>query len=119
MNVIEISAKEKFEAHTQALKRVYVQSFPAKKRAMSTCWQRLQQHEFDRMAAVELAHLAHKLAGSGGSYGLPRISHAASNVESELKLVLTENKISPETENRIEVLLGRLYRSMVEGSAFN
>jgi len=92
----------------QVLKKAYIRSLPDKKLALNTLWQRLKLSGFDRVAAVELAQLAHKLTGSGGLYDFPAISHAAEKMEAELVAVLAENKMSADKEIRLEQRLTRL-----------
>jgi len=55
----------------------YVDSFPA---TVNKIHQTLEQRAFE-----DLGRIAHQLKGSGGGYGFPEISEAASRLEAQVK----------------------------------
>ncbi len=112
-----MTTREEFAAQLKALQRQYVQSLPAKKQAIETAWQNLQQHGFETERVKALAKLSHDLAGSGGLYDLPQLSRTGMEIEVLLSAVLTDNTLTPDKSQQVGQLVGQLGQALDEAIA--
>lgn len=76
---------------------------------IEAAWGTLQGSETPVAAAAALRDLAHKLAGTAGSYGLGKLSAAAAALEHKLdELPANERSVSPGAHASIKALVERL-----------
>jgi HPt (histidine-containing phosphotransfer) domain-containing protein len=80
------------EAKLAALRRRYLASLPAKRRELAAAWAALAAGSTTDQALEHLRHLAHRLAGSAGLYGLPEISAAARSLEETTRSLLARSR---------------------------
>lgn len=66
------------------LLRAYVESLPRKRARIEECWVRVQATDFSSAAMAELRTLAHRLAGSAGSYGFEALGETAAALDEAL-----------------------------------
>ena len=87
----------------------YVEKLPAKMSEIEAAWGTLQGSETPVAAAAALRDLAHKLAGTAGSYGLGKLSAAAAALEHKLdEHPANERSVSPGAHASIKALVERL-----------
>lgn len=70
------------------LRAGYINTLPAKKQAIETALAAAKNQQWSHTALHELKTLAHRLAGSGGGYGLPQLSEAGRALEQKIILQL-------------------------------
>lgn len=73
-----------FQAAIAALTAKFAASLPEKKQALESAFA-LWTKQADQGALKDLIGVAHKLAGSGGSYGFDALGQAARNLETEVR----------------------------------
>lgn len=76
--------KPDFQAAIVALTAKFVASLPEKRQAMESAFA-LWKDAGDANALKDLIGVAHKLAGSGGSYGFDALGRAARDLETEVR----------------------------------
>lgn len=67
------------------LQVAYIKSADEKIQTLVRLWREVMDAAGSEDAITELKAFAHRIAGSGGSYGFPALSTAARALESELK----------------------------------
>src|SRR5690242_17775287 len=78
----------------------YARKLPARIAAIEEAWRGLES-AWDEQRAVAFRTQAHALAGSGTSFGFPRLTDAARALDQALKDVLEQRK-PPAPERKIE-----------------
>ena len=96
----------------RALRVSYADQLPEKLQEIETRWQTLNAGEWDPASAEVLHRLTHSLAGSGSTFGFPKLGEIARSIEQLLKIWLQETLI-PNDEQRARVgnLLGNLHQA--------
>lgn len=104
-------AHTEFQTRFEALCRSYARRLTGQLAEIRTEWRR-SQHDCENPQALATMHrIAHTVAGSGATFGFPKVSHTAR----ELKLLL-ENAIAGEIpidldfRDKVEVALAELSR---------
>lgn len=73
------------ERHAKLL-RAYVASLPEKQARIEECWLQVQATDFSPGSMAGLRDLAHRLAGSAGSYGFDSLGEAAKTLDEALDI---------------------------------
>ena len=73
------------ERHEKLL-RGYVASLPDKQARIEACWLQVQATDFSPSSMAGLRDLAHRLAGSAGSYGFDSLGEAAATLDEALDI---------------------------------
>lgn len=76
--------KPDFQAAIAALTAKFAASLPEKRQALESAFS-LWIAERDQNALKDVIGVAHKLAGSAGSYGFDALGHAARDLETEVR----------------------------------
>lgn len=97
----------------QALRNKYVAQMPEKIIAIEAAWGALQENHWNGEDLTTLLRLVHTLVGSGATFGLPDVSHAAREMETALKS-LGVFEPTAELSARIRPLLDTLKRAALE-----
>ncbi len=87
----------KFKNYMENLKKIYIQSLPARIDSLKTQVKDLEKNTAG--AAESIRRLAHSLYGSGATYGFPRVSESARKVE-----VSTDQDLPEKSRELIHVL---------------
>lgn len=97
-------------------KNKYVNSLPSKISEIRLIWNQLNTNEWRVAVLSKMQNLAHNLAGSGGTFGLPALSEIAKNLELSLMELSSSGDEKPTVEkiNDIEDLLIELQRIELE-----
>ena len=82
------------------LRRSYLASLPDRKTTFRGPMGRLLSTGWDQETAEQLLNLAHKLAGSAASYGLPALSRIARELEEALNTPLDAGQVPGKNELR-------------------
>jgi len=85
----------------KVLQEKYIESIPDKIADFQLCWQQLEESSWSSKKLNELKLLAHRLAGSGGSYGFPKLSQLSSDLE---QLVIKFRSSNAGEEIKLEIL---------------
>ena len=72
----------------RALRVSYADQLPEKLQEIETRWQTLNAGEWDPASAEVLHRLTHSLAGSGSTFGFPKLGEIARSIEQLLKIWL-------------------------------
>jgi len=101
----------------RALRVSYAARLPDKLEEIDTHWRMLSDGEWDPAGAEVLHRLTHSLAGSGSTFGFPKLGEISRSIEQLLKIWLQENLI-PNDEQRARVgnLLGNLHQAASIGT---
>jgi diguanylate cyclase (GGDEF)-like protein len=102
----------------RALQASYAAQLPSKLEEIESCWQTLSGSDWDP-ATLELLHrLTHSLAGSGKTFGFPRLGELARSLEQRLKAWLEED-VSASDDDRVQVgtLLDEMRHAAASGAA--
>lgn len=92
-----------------ALRAEYRNGMPARLEKLGTLWSRLASGSAGVQAVADLLLELHAIAGSAGSFGLPRLSEAAHAAEAFLAESTARGaKLGPEEERQFNRLLGEL-----------
>ena len=87
----------------------YAERLPEKISEIEAAWDSLQASESFGAAASALRNLAHKLAGTAGSYGFSKLSGAAAALENELDTIPKQKRnASQATRTNMQALVDRL-----------
>jgi HPt (histidine-containing phosphotransfer) domain-containing protein len=90
------------------LKDKYKERLPNKIETIQSQWQRLAE-KWEKKKMNVLFQSIHMLSGSAGSYGFPKISDAAKELEFYLNQLMKETKpISNDEKKSLEMLLNNL-----------
>jgi len=76
---------EIFAAHLNKLRNDYLAHLPDEIDALRALALQMAEHGVSPLSVDELHHRLHKLAGSGGTFGLPELSQQASLLERQVK----------------------------------
>lgn len=88
-----ISADE-YQNRMALLREGYLEKLPERLRALQDAWNKIVSGSSVRDDWDTLYHVTHKLVGSGGLFGLPEISAAASDLQT-LILQVTRRDATP------------------------
>lgn len=97
-------------------KNKYVNSLPSKISEIRLIWNQLNTNEWRVAVLSKMQNLAHNLAGSGGTFGLPALSDIAKNLELSLMELSTSGDKKPDQSKIIAIddLLIELQRVELE-----
>lgn len=96
----------------QALRKSYAVQLPDKLAVIDTHWQTLNDGDWDPARAAVLQRLTHSLAGSGSTFGFPKVSEIARSMEQILKAWLEDDRVPDDTQRaRVDKLLGELHQA--------
>jgi chemotaxis protein histidine kinase CheA len=94
---------DSIKAAIEVLRKDYVNNWPEKRNHLETLFENLERDPKDTTIIGEFRMSFHRLAGSGGSYGLPEVTIAAREAELLIVRFLDGDKdISPETIKKIQ-----------------
>ncbi len=103
------------QGQLDALKALYKTELPQKLKQFDEAWANLQRHNWDDEALNKLRSLAHKLAGSGATYGFVDLGQKASLLEHYLDSVADRNlRSNADHKALIEVLFEALRQAIIE-----
>ena len=104
----------------RALQASYAAQLPSKLEEIESCWQRLGGSDWDP-ATLELLHrLTHSLAGSGKTFGFPRLGELARSLEQRLKAWLEEGVLASDDDRlQVRTLLDEMRHAATGGAAAN
>jgi DNA-binding response OmpR family regulator len=102
----------------RALRVSYAAQLPEKLEEIETRWQTLNTGEWDPAEAEVLHRLTHSLAGSGGTFGFPKLGEISRRIEQLVKAWLQECLV-PDKDQRARVagLLAKLHQAASVGSS--
>ena len=96
----------------RALRASYAVQLPSKLKEIDTHWKMLSGGEWDPASAEVLHRLTHSLAGSGSTFGFPKLGEISRSIEQLLKIWLQESLVpNDEQRARVENLIGNLYQA--------
>ncbi len=106
-------AQDNLREQLRRLHESYAEQLPDKIQEIEQTWQRAFDAAADAPDLAEFHRLVHSLAGSGGTFGFPKVSEAARAIEQATK-VLIDNPQPPSTRDRKHIahLLKDLHRSI-------
>lgn len=78
-------SKSDIQEQLKALYRDYARRLPDKLKEISSTWEQLRASKWDLNLLKQLHRQAHTLAGSGTTFGFPKVSEAARTLEQTLK----------------------------------
>lgn len=87
------------------LRERYIDSLPDKRAAIDAAWQRVRSCGWRDRDVASLRNLAHRLAGSAGSYGLDALGLAACELDASLASAVDDAQRGT-IETRVSTLLG-------------
>lgn len=107
--------EQKAEQQLTILKGQYVKSLPSYAKTLNENWRRLRHFNWELAPVKALYETAHKLAGSGTTFGFPRITVDARALEQLLQPMLAQES-SPKPSHRepLEAALNVLLKSIDE-----
>ena len=77
----EPKSSDSMKAAIEALRKYYVNNWLEKRNHLETLFENLERNPKDKTIIGEFRMSFHRLAGSGGSYGLPDVSISAREAE--------------------------------------
>lgn len=96
---------------TAALVRDYAARIPGRISEIEEMWVKLKEGEWQAEIAATLCERAHRLAGTGGTFGYPEVSDAAFTLEEEIEaLAETGGPIPERSRARVDSLVRTLKR---------
>ena len=106
------------QAQLQALRESYAAQLPKKLEEIDTCWQMLSTGKWDPARAELLHRLTHSLAGSGSTFGFPKLGEISRSIEQLIKSWLQE-RVLPDVDQRAGVvaLLAQLHQAASVGAS--
>ena len=109
------SADTSVEAQLAALREEYARKLPERLSEIEALWQALGHEGWGGETAQSLHRACHTIAGSAGTFGLPKVGHYARVLERILKpLVQAAQKPDPRQTQALQQGLGTL-RQQIEG----
>lgn len=102
-----------FQNALNQLRAEYAQHLPARISEIETVWHTLRA-EWNAEEFTRFIRGAHSLAGSGATYGFPRVSQSARALERYAKQLEASVAPTPEHAAQIELLLGHLCASALD-----
>jgi len=115
------SDPESFENKLAALKQAYLDSLPAMFEEMDQVVACIEKSLFspDCLEDMETLHqLAHKLVGSGATFGIPALSEVAEEIEATAKAVVeAETPLSADQWQTVKDMLESLRRVVDEAAS--
>ena len=109
----------KLKDRIRSVQRHFIAKLPSQIEEIKQHWKNLRYVSWEHERVVELQTIAHRLAGSGGTFGFPEVSHVARAVDEALTQALTNEKehMPPEVMVNLELLLTDLQRVLAEVAA--
>ena len=109
----------KLKDRIRSVQQHFVAKLPNQIDEIKQLWKTLRYVSWEHERVVELQTIAHRLAGSGGTFGFPEVSHVARAVDVALTQALTNEKehMPPEVMVNLELLLTDLQRVLAEVAA--
>lgn len=98
------------EAHAMQaqLTRKFTASLSAKRAGLEASWKQVQASQWSSESLAQLRHLAHRLAGSAGSYGFEGLGALALRVDIALNSVINSKEQRRLVERRTVSLINAL-----------
>lgn len=97
------------------LRADYAEQLPATLAQMEDLWRRLVAGEVPPLRLAELVRMAHSIAGSGATFGLPAASRGARELESFLDPFGESGQLpGPEQQETVSMLLAALKQAAVQ-----
>jgi diguanylate cyclase (GGDEF)-like protein len=104
----------------RALQASYAAQLPSKLEEIESCWQRLSNGDWNAATLEVLHRLTHSLAGSGKTFGFPRVGELARSLEQRLKTWLEEDVVAVDDERvQVHTLLGEMRHAATDGPDAN
>lgn len=100
------------EQRLQALKGGYHRSLGTKLAQLSSCWEQCRDTQYADTYLSKLCLLAHRIAGSAGSYGYSELSSAAASLDRHLQNVGGE--LDTEGIEKLNALYDKLHHVLSE-----
>lgn len=105
---MEDAKKKAFIERLQLAQQNYAGQLPQKIKSIEKTWNYLVKEQWDAEPLRLLHRLLHSIAGSGGTFGLPKVGIAARQVESLLKpLIIDGRPPSEEVKQAIDASLNQ------------
>ena len=82
------NGKLSFTQQLEQLKKEYIAHLPNRMQEIETAWQDYSNNGWNNSANKQLSFNIHRLAGSGATFGFPKLSEQAHNIEKLLKPIL-------------------------------
>jgi len=95
------SQQEEFEKKLNDSRVKYVNSLPGRISEIKLIWNQLNKNEWRTEVLLKMQNLAHNLAGSGGTFGFPKLSDQARALEHSLNELKTSNNTHPDENKKI------------------
>lgn len=106
---------DKLDLIIAKLRAEYAAQLPGSVAQMDELWQRLLAAEVPATGLAELIRMAHSIAGSGTTFGLPDASRAAREVESFLERFAADSRLpEPAEQETVATLLAALKLAVVQ-----
>ncbi len=87
-----------------ALREEYLQDIPNRQRQLAIDWQEFKQNP--NLETVEkLVLVLHKIAGSGASFGCPKLGKLARKTEIEFTRLLESREMNEHTKTELDLLI--------------
>ncbi|MDQ1349789.1 MAG: two-component system, OmpR family, alkaline phosphatase synthesis response regulator PhoP [Acidobacteriota bacterium] len=98
-----------FEKHMQEIQQDYAAQLPDKIQEMEKLWATIKKGKDNKTRVPLFRTLAHKLTGSGATFGFPEITRDAQQLELLLDMIIAEGEETIEgRKEKIETLLDNL-----------
>lgn len=95
--------KEEFEKKLRESQAKYISGLPGKISEITLIWNQLNKHEWRKEVMLKMQNLAHNLAGSGGTFGFPKLSNQARRLEEALEEIKSTNINAPNDSLKYKV----------------
>lgn len=94
-------SKQEFEQKLSEARVKYVNTLPGKISEITLIWNQLNKIQWRNEVMLKMQNLAHNLAGSGGSFGFPKLSEQARILEHALDDLKTTDNSPPDESKKI------------------
>ena len=98
-------------AQQARLKERFIRSLPDKRAGLEESWKRVRVSMWNPNSIAELRTLAHRLAGSAGSYGLDELGAAALRLDHALEAAENSGAQNPLIKRLMAELLAALAKA--------
>lgn len=109
--MVELSREA--QAQQAQLTRRFIASLPEKRAEIEAAWKQVRASQWSPESLAQLKNLAHKLAGSTGSYGLEGLGALALGLEVALSSAVS----SKQKRRHVEMKLENLIKELVDAEA--
>ncbi|MCH8544129.1 MAG: response regulator [Alcanivorax sp.] len=105
--------EDAYEQKMRELRLQYLKALPAHAKVLNEHWRRLRHVSWEAPSVQAMYQTAHKLAGSGTTFGYEAITHTARELENLLSPMLETGEVASATlREAIDVALQSLVRAM-------